>query len=266
MASWNFLAAIFAVILLATWWGYRMLRTRGDNIPLDAASTPRERSALLVGTRFLATAWALMAAAGTVTIVAQTLTAQAVAITIPVSLFWPGMFPGTTVFEGPTATVEGGGFSNAEVMAVGLDQSTRLLLAGGQTLQGITSIVIALAVAVLCHRMLDGRPFRPILARSVIVAAVTIIVCSIGWQYLFQAAGEAASTQILHVPNWTNETVSYEQAEALTGPNPTPPGLPLPSGGIHFDFTPVFIGLALLVIAVAFRRSERMQRDTDGLV
>ena len=43
-------------------------------------------------------------------------------------------------------------------------------------------------------------------------------------------------------------------------------GLPQPSLGWSLDFWPLFLGLALATVAIAFRYSERLQRDTEGLV
>lgn len=279
MTSWNFLAAIFAGFLLVTWWGYRMLRTRGDDIPLDAAPIPRERPALLVGTRFLATVWAFMTAAGTVAIIAQTLTAQAVAITIPVQTFWPKTYPWVTVTQGASAEVVSGGFTSAEVFASGLEQNTRVMLAIGQLLQGATTVAIAVAVAVLCHRLLDGRPFLPVLARSFTVAARALIIGGVASQIAVQTAGGHASEQLLRTPAWQSERVTFGELdsgnppedesgtqELLRGFELYSTGLPSTDSQLDIDFLPAAVGLGLLVVAVAFRRSERMQRDTEGLV
>lgn len=36
--------------------------------------------------------------------------------------------------------------------------------------------------------------------------------------------------------------------------------------GFALDFWPIYFALALLAVAVAFRYSARLQRDTEGLV
>ncbi|SDS09622.1 hypothetical protein [Microterricola viridarii] len=276
MLAWNIIVLGSVVVLLGVAVGYWLLRRRGDDIPLDERMPATARPAVLVLTRFGATAAAGIAAVTALALVLQTLTAQAVSVTIPVQTFWPGVYPWVQIQQGPTATVTGGGFSSATVDIEGLDAGTRVLLAGGHLLQGATVAVLAAAVAVLCHRLLANEPFRPIVARSFIVGAVALMVGGIGWQICFETAGYQAAEQALLITAWSSEQISV--AGSTLGPDtgiggvpfgtfdPLTTGLPQPTMDASIEFWPIFLGLALLAVAAAFRQSERMQRDTVGLV
>lgn len=276
MLAWNIIVIGAIVVIVATVVGYRLLRTRGDDLVFDERMPATPRPAVLVFTRLGATAAAGIAAVTAVGLVVQSLAAQAVSVTIPVQTFWPGVYPWVRVQEGPTATVTGGGFTSADVMIEGLDAGTRLLLAGGHALQGATIAVLAAAVAVLAHRLLAHEPFRPIVARGFIVGAIALMVGGIGWQFCFGAAGYQAAEQALRVTAWSSEQISFagstlgevagDGAVPFGTFDPLATGLPQPAFEPTIELWPIFLGLALLAVAAAFRQSERMQRDTVGLV
>jgi hypothetical protein len=210
-------------------------------------------------TRFLAIAYAGLAVLGTLFGVFQSLLTETVQLSMPVREFWPELRPTVEILDGPTASVLYGGFQRAEVAVSGLDLPARLLLAGGHLLQGVTMTIIAVAVAVLCTRLLAGSPFRPVLSRSVMVAAVAVAAGGILWQLCFQLAGVLASAQVLTVTAWTAD-------EAVMADPGTDIGWPEPSFGFTLEFWPLMLGLALAALAAAFRHGERLQRDTEGLV
>lgn len=221
----------------------------------------------LVVSRFVAIAYAALTLVFTVITVVTTLVSDAVDVTIPVGTFWPEPHPGVTIDQGPTASVISGGFASADVTVSGLGTDARLLLAGGHTLQGLTFTVIAIVVALLCHRLLNGMAFRPVLSRSINVAAATIAAGGILWQVCFWIGGSIASTQVLTVTGWQSHESQADDLGALTPDfDPFATGLPDPTFALSVEFWPLFLGLALAAVAAAFRYGERLQRDTEGLV
>lgn len=234
----------------------------------DAADpTRRDRPALLHIGRFLAFLYAGLSLIGTVVNAIAMLVNQAVEVALPVQQFWPEPYPWITLDPAPTASVVGGGFTTADVLVTGLGTDARLLLAAGNLVQGLTFVVIAAVIGILCHRLLGGSPFRPLLARSMTWAAVAIAVGGIVWQVLLEIGGSIASRQVLEFTGWRAELptpgmMDYVGAHFET--NAT--GLPLPYPSFQIEFWPLFLGLALAAVAIAFRRSERLQRDTEGLV
>ena len=223
--------------------------------------TPASTSTTLVVTRFVAIAYAALTLVFTVISVVATLISEAVEVSIPVTRFWPEPYPWITIEQGPSASVTDGGFFLAEVTAVGLGTDARLLLAAGHALQGLTLTVIAVTVALLCHRLLDGMPFRPVLSRTVNVAAVAIAVGGLLWQVCFWIGGSIASAQVLSVTGWTSDDPRAQDPSFDFAT-----GLPEPTFAMTIDFWPLFLGLALAAVAAAFRYGERLQRDTEGLV
>lgn len=231
------------------------------------APSDRSRPLALVAGRVAGIAYAGLTLIATITAVTVTLLEDAVEVTVPVAQFWQGPFPWITIIEGPSATVVGGGFTHAELLVSGLDVGTRLWLAGGHAAQGITFGLIGVVIAMLCHRLLGGSPFRPALSRSVMLTAATITVGGLLWQICFGIAGSAASEQALRVTGWNSEFPGAESATPSdSGLDPFATGLPMPSFGFSIEFWPLFLGLALAAVALAFRQGERLQRDTEGLV
>lgn len=92
-----------------------------------------------------------------------------------------------------------GGFTSADVTLTGLHMDAQLLLAAGHAIQGLTMVVVAVVIAFLCHRLLGGQPFKPVLAGSVMAAAVAVGVGGIAWQVFFQIGGLVSSQQALGV-------------------------------------------------------------------
>lgn len=229
--------------------------------------TRRDRPALLFIGRFLAFLYAGLSLIGTVVNAIAMLVNQAVQVALPVQQFWPEIYPWITLDPAPAASVVGGGFTTADVLVAGLGMDARLLLAAGNLVQGLTFVVIAVVIGILCHRLLGGSPFRPLLARSMTWAAVAIAVGGIVWQILLEIGGSLASRQVLGATGWRADAPTPEMMEYLRATFDTyPTGLPLPYPGFQIELWPLLLGLAFAAVAIAFRRSERLQRDTEGLV
>ena len=232
----------------------------------DAADPLRgHRPALLFVGRFLALVYAALGLIGVIINTIATLVSNTVPVALPVQQYWPSTYPWVTLDSVPPASVVGGGFTVADVMVDGLGMDARILLAAGNAVQGLTFVLIAAVIALMCHRLLGGSPFRPLLARATTWAAIAITVGGIAWQILLDIGGGLASRQVLEVTSWTGRTPSAEIGEYLFQEFSTT-GLPEPAFGVTVGGWPLIVGFALAAVAVAFRRSERLQRDTEGLV
>lgn len=235
------------------------VRRRSRRLGADAAPIT------LIATRFIALGYAVLTFVFTVISVISTLVADAVEVKIPVRQFWPEPYPWITIDLGPTASVTEGGFSMADVTVAGLGMDARLLLASGAAVQGLTLTVIAITVALLCHRLLTGMAFRPMLSRSINIAAIAIAAGGVLWQACFWIGGSIASAQVLTVTGWRSDDPSADDP-LVTNFDPFATGLPEPNIAFNLDFWPIMLGLALAAVAAAFRYGERLQRDTEGLV
>lgn len=196
-----------------------------------------------------------------------TLVKDTVTVSLPVEQFWPEPYPWVTLHPAPAASVVSGGFTTADVMVSGLSMDARWLFAAGGAVQSLTLIMIALVFALLCHRLLTGTPFRPLLARSTTWAAVVVAVGGMAWQILFTIGGVMASQQVLPLSGWESTAPSADllnNVESRTGLHET--GIPMETVAMTLEFWPLLLGLVLAAVAVAFRYSERLQKETEGLV
>lgn len=229
-----------------------------------AAGSEARPMVLLVG-RVVAAAHACLTLVLTAVAVIVTLTAERVDVSVPVREFWPGIHPWVSDVQGPSAQVVGGGFVTAELAVAGLGMDARGFLAAGHALQGATIIVIAVTIALLCQRLLTGTAFSPALTRAVTVTGLAVTVGGILWQVCFAVGGSIASAQALTVTGWASDhPLGSDPLETDFDPFAT--GLPEPTVMAQLDFWPLLLGLALAAVGLAFRRGERLQRDTEGLV
>jgi hypothetical protein len=173
-------------------------------------------------------------------------------------------FPWVTEFEVEASAV-GPAQAQLDVLVEGLGLDARLWLAAGQLTQGATLTILATIFAMLCHRLLDGSPFRPTITRAVSVSAVVIGVGGIAWQILYAVANGIAARQALQVNSWSGGAPNPEIADYLFRTD-IGMGIPEPSPHFTIDFWPLYFALILAALAFAFRYGERLQRDTEGLV
>ena len=215
---------------------------------------------------------------GTVILVVQALLSEGpVDVTIPLAQFWPQLYPGVEITDGPTAEVVGGGITSAQVRMTGLGMDARLFLAGGYLVQGVTFVLIGIAVATVCSRLGGGDPFAGAISRAVRLAAASIMIGGIVWQVLLNVGGLIAAGQALNVTGSTAVTDLLPGDGEPVGRTGT--GWPDP-GTFSLELWPIWLGLALLAVAAAFQYGDRLQRerellqadndrllrDTDGLV
>lgn len=215
---------------------------------------------LLRVTRFIAIMYAVASAVGMVVGVIQTVLSETVTVRLPVAEFWPSL-PSTVEITGTTADVVGGGFDHAIVAATGLDTAPRVWLAASDVLQGVTAVVIAMVVVVLCTSVIRQNPFRPTLTRGINLTATTILVGGLGWQICDTVAGALASSQVLRPTGWgmNPSQVDWTDVREVIG---------LPEAGLQItiDFWPIWVALALFAVSAAFQYGQKLQRDTAGLV
>ena len=206
-------------------------------------------------------------AAATVTTVIRTLVDETIPVTLPVGSYWPAVPPYVTITGGPTATVVSGGFTQADVMVSGLDTATRVWLAAGHLVQGAAFVVIGIAIALLCHRLIRLDPFRPTVAVATAVAAFAVGVGGLAWQACFTVGGLMASNQVLGVTSWETHDSPIDSTDLADF------GWPPVAVGFVVGIWPIAVGLALGAVAVVLRsgvalqhETERLRRETAGLV
>jgi hypothetical protein len=240
----------------------------------SASHIPGDRLGLRI-TQIGASLYALITAISTIVIVIGVFISEAVNVNMPVAVFWPKLLPSVHITDGPTAQVTGGGFQSAQVAITDLGLDAKLWLASGHLVQGLTYVVIAITIALLCTRLLGGNPFNHAMPRAFSFAAAAIAIGGLGWQVCFGVGGWKASLQTLTVTGWNINDRDVGGNGALDEI-----GWPRPGGGLSIDFWPIFIALALVAVAVAFRYGEKLQhdkvtllqdktrleRDTEGLV
>jgi hypothetical protein len=161
--------------------------------------------------------------------------------------------------NGPTAVVVSGGYDHATFQLSGLSAGVRLSLAGADLAAGGASFVVAIAVAILCRRVVAGDPFGRVMPDVITVAGVSILVGGFVWQALSQLGSLLASQQAFHVTSghWTN---------SVAGITPESAAWPKTDYSFALSFWPIGIALALFAIAIVFRYGAALQRETEGLV
>jgi hypothetical protein len=178
-------------------------------------------------------------------------------ITIPVQQFWPHPASGVSIQSGPSAHVDDGGFTTAEVTASGLSTGIRVMWVTGQAIGVLLIASVAALVAVLCFQLLRGAPFVATLRRAALVTAVVCLVGGLGSQLLCGIAGGLASYELLEVHGWACPRGVVDACAT---------GLPTPFFSLDVNFWPIGAALGLAVFAALLRVGSRLQRDTEGLV
>ena len=135
-----------------------------------------------------------------------------------------------------------GHFTYATVVVTGLPGSvvTYIVVAAVATI--LTEVALCGAVAVLAWRMLQHRPFRRSLTRTVGFAGLVLAIGGL----LSQGATSLAGSTTASLLNRNDHTF-------------------WPVAG-RFDPTWIVFGVVLLIVALAFEYGERLQNETDGLV
>ncbi|QLD12077.1 hypothetical protein [Microbacterium oleivorans] len=206
----------------------------------------------------LSALWASFSLLGAVVSVIQNLSADAPRMSVPVAPFWPGLLPGVTVDDGPTARVVGGGVTAVDVDVAGVSGLARGLWTAGQALWALIPAAIAALIAVACFQLLAGRAFDRTVVRATMATAVVVAAGGVAAQLLSDVAGSMASHELFALVSARWEDIPGIEHPLDWWPNETL--------SITLPFWPIAAGLGVAALAAIFRYGSRLQRDTEGLV
>lgn len=221
------------------------------------------RPGVVVAGRFVGVAYAILTGVTTIVTVLVTLMSDVINVTLPARVH-AQPYPWVTPAGGPEASIIGQATAQLDVSVEGLGLDARLFLAASQVTQGASLVLVAVAFAMLCHRLLEGSPFRPMLTRTMSLAAISVGVGGIVWQVLSMIGNSIAANQALDIWAWSSEAPTPEVGDYLFMIDGT--GMPQPSLDFTLDFWPLYFALALGAVVFALKHGERLQRDTEGLV
>lgn len=160
----------------------------------------------------------------------------------------------TPEFTQPFGQVDEARYESVTLTVSGLPASVRWLFAAQSVVTALAVVGVSLALVWLAVRVLRGRPFGRSMTAALVTSAVLVIVGGTANQ-LFGAAGNAAVVDHLGTAiTGGADTARPEGYEGLT------------AYALDLSLAPIGVGMALAVIALAFRIGARMQRDTEGLV
>lgn len=210
--------------------------------------------------RIVAVIYAGASGLGIIWSAAFTLMSPAVEVKVPLQQFWP-VLPDSASVLGTSARVVGGGVTEATLELEGLGTATRVLLACGGVLQGLLGLCLGVAVAVLCTGIIRQLPFRPIAVRWVRISGAATIVCGLGWQLFGGWGGSLASDQALgrQGAQYNENITGWEGPDQILG-------MASAADSWSVDFWPIWVGLALLALAVVLKNGQKLAKDTAGLI
>ncbi len=194
--------------------------------------------------------------------VVSALTDDTVTVEAPIEEFWPELPPGMEVDDGEVpGKLVAGSMTSATLEVAGLATSTRVLLAAGELVSGLTIAAVVVLVALACRNIGRGTPFAPVLARACGVAAVAVALGSTISQLLTEIGTSRAAEAAL---GWTSASWSCSgKGCADFSPDQY---VPASVWSLHFELWPLAVALVLGVVAVLLRSGAALQRETDGLV
>lgn len=140
------------------------------------------------------------------------------------------------------------GFPELRFSPLNVTWWSKALYTAGAALLYVVPAAIALSVASLCRRIIDGRPFGPRLTSLTWWTAAIVLVAGFSGQILLNIGTYHAAVPVLP---WLSTQVA--------GDLPT-----ITMGGV--DLWPLYAALGVAVVAVLLTFGTRIQRDTDGLV
>ena len=205
-------------------------------------------------------AWAatvLLLAAAAVTVVAD-LVSPLITITVPIRHVWPLPLAGVDIDTGP-AHVESAEVALAQLTLSGLSLPVRLLWTASQALSLLLPASVAFLVARGAALLRDGAPFSPVLARTTGTAALIVLLAGSIAPVLGGTAGSMASHEALQVTSaaWSGGYPDDWSPQDV---------MPEPTVFVPFEFWPLGVAVALLVVTAILRYGARLQKDTEGLV
>jgi len=141
------------------------------------------------------------------------------------------------------ATLESGAYETAIVEVSDLSAGTDALVALARAATVLTGTAVAVSIAVLCWSLLRQRTFGPGLSRTVTVGGAVVLITGI----LGIGLGTLGSWMVADELNGGGSDGFWPIRAAVDG-------------------SPIWIGVVMMLIGLAFEYGERLQRDTAGLV
>lgn len=187
---------------------------------------------------------------------------SSVTVDASIQSFWPELPRGMEVDDGPgPEQLESGSMTRATLAVSDLATSTRVLLAAGIGVGGLSICAVVLVIALACRHLEAATPFAPVLARACGWAAGFVAVGATTAQALGSIGSSRAAEAAL---SWSSASWSCRgSAPECPGPDEL---LPVADWQLHVDLWPIGAALVLGVVAVLLRSGAAMQRDTEGLV
>jgi len=159
---------------------------------------------------------------------------------IRMTMYWSAdQYRFTDTGDGRSGVAIAGGIGPAETTITGVTAGTIGVHIAATVVGLLTQLAVGIVAIRLLGRLRAGRPFdrsawREIALASAVVLALGIASQLLGW--------------------WARAAVVADSGGGTF------------STAFVFDPLSVTVGLALTIVAVAFRSGERLQRETDGLV
>ncbi len=149
---------------------------------------------------------------------------------------------GSTPASGPVSSAV---FDTVYVTTTALSVAARACFAAGSALLGLTALAVGGALAWLMFAAASGSPFRSGLYRFTLAAGFALFL------------GPLLATSI----------TGFGSMQAAVELEASVPGVLLPGWTVSsWGFAIPIVGLGLLVLAFVFRRMQRLEHETRGLV
>ena len=159
---------------------------------------------------------------------------------IRMTMYWSAdQYRFTDTGDGRSGVAIAGGIGPAETTITGVTVGTVAIHVAATAVGLLAQVAVGIVAIRLLGRLRGGRPFDRSAWREVALASAVVLCLGIASQLLGW---------------WARAAVVTDSGGATF------------STAFVFDPLTVTIGLALAIVAVAFRSGERLQRETDGLV
>ena len=144
-----------------------------------------------------------------------------------------------------TATLDSGMYDSAAVTVSGLSTGTMVVYSIGSTAFILAGTALAISLAVLSWSLLKAAPFGPGLSRTVTLGGAVVLLCGI----VGIGLGVLGSWMIAGELNASGAGLDdfWPTAAAV-------------------DSWPVWVGVTMLLLGLAFDYGDRLQQDNAGLV
>ncbi|QRQ78764.1 hypothetical protein [Glutamicibacter protophormiae] len=181
----------------------------------------------------------------------------------PVEPYWPE-FPAVSDVTPDHGDAVRSEITTVTVTATNLGVATRGFLAAGSLVTGLATIAVLAAVIALCSKLLAGKPFSDSLLRAGRLAACALAFGTLIGQTLTGIGTYRAGEETLRVDGYASTG-----DQVFSGSSPWPD----PTFSINYEFAPLFMALAILVVVELVnagmkmaRQNERLRAETEGLI